>query len=1121
MIPQSVIAQSFARMTPTPRMHVPGELIVRFAPNFLHCIECLARTRRFSQVTGRPTLDEVLRRHRVSEIVPLFREVNARTRPAPRAKSVTSKLRSELDQVYVMQADREINLLELAADLRRDPLVVSAEPNFLYEAAIVPRGALAEKTLERSEPSFPDDPFLNSSGSWGQAYPDLWGLFQIGAPSAWEVSQGDGVVVAVLDTGVDVDHEDLSEKVWRNLDEDPGDGEDNDGNGLSDDIHGWDFTTCVRRDGGGNCVEPKLRGPNVGDPVGHGTHVSGIIAATGSNGIGIIGVAPHAQIMPVKVLDESGFGALSDISAGFVYAAEMGARVINASFAGPPSDCMRLAIEYAAVAHDAVVIAAAGNGPQPLERGLYPAILPQVLAIGALTHTETVASGSNYGGGLDLVAPGGGGDDEGNGVVRPGQSVLSLLADGSILSTETALIVADKYARTSGTSMAAPHVSGVAALVLGRNPGFSRVEVTQVLIDSAQNVGEPGWDRTSGHGRVDAAAAVAVQHTPVGQIESPENDARIYPWQFPIVIRGVISASRQVRSWVVTVERPGVRCEIARGTEPVDGILAVWEQISGCTSPGIRYDIVVSVEDGEGRIVHSSRTVRLIDQKFAAVPFPDRFGEGGFSLTMDAMGQHLGAVRASSTAGPRLDIYDVNTRQIRAVSGAQNPVISPDGRFASFSSIGTLGSLVVHDIDAEQSSRYLPPHADVLSLSSSDEARIVGFTSRADLDPTVGNDDRSREVFLFDRDNELVWQLSNGSAGSPNFEPQHVAVSRNGRTIAYVDRHPRTSRSLPQVFVYDTESQQTISLTGPGKPVTSGQRPSISADGNLIAVEGIHIAVVDVASGSVTLVSEPSWTAIDPQISANGAMVAFSSRRELDTSVGNPDESPELFVRATDGSEMVQVTDNITGLQPEFVANGDLTRFLVRALGRLPGPEIAPDLVRLVPVDTDNQGPILDSLAASGFHAKEGQVFSVPIVATDPNEDYVTVYAELQNNGNERVAVEKFALVQTTSGQGTLTFIPHYEQAGTYRIRLAAFDDHGGWDARTYTLTIDDTPRPGDANCDGRVEPTDVDYVVAAIFTDAASTCDATDVNGDGVFSAADLSGSVMMLLNPGNLNAR
>ncbi|MCB0371363.1 MAG: S8 family serine peptidase, partial [Bdellovibrionales bacterium] len=152
-------------------------------------------------------------------------------------------------------------------------------------------------------------------------YDDLWGLKKINTEDAWDLTQGEGVVVAVVDTGLDLTHADIAENVWTNEGEIPGNGIDDDQNGYIDDVHGWDFGD---------------QDNDVDDFQGHGTHVAGTIAAVGNNSEGIIGVAPKSKIMPVKGFSSYGGGTTSSLAAAIVYAAMNGADVISNSWGCNP-----------------------------------------------------------------------------------------------------------------------------------------------------------------------------------------------------------------------------------------------------------------------------------------------------------------------------------------------------------------------------------------------------------------------------------------------------------------------------------------------------------------------------------------------------------------------------------------------------------------------------------------------------------------------------------------------------------------------------------------------------------------------------------------------------------------
>ena len=284
-----------------------------------------------------------------------------------------------------------------------------------------------------------------------------WGLNRINAPEVWtghkdlQGVNGQGALVAVIDTGVDLDHVDLASNIWTNPYEIAGDGLDNDGNGFIDDVHGWDF----------------VDNDNHSDESGgtsHGTHVAGTIAAV-NNGFGQTGVAYGAKILPIRVLGPYG-GYSSDVAAGIRYAAEMNADVINLSL-GASSFSSRIydSIRYA-TGLGSVVVMAAGNKAQA-QPG-YPARHANEygLAVGALNSAGELAGFSNRSGDRELAY-----------VTAAGVSVYSTIPD-------------NRFAYYSGTSMAAPHVSGAVALLRSYDPPLS-VDAIVDLLTSTTGPNQP------------------------------------------------------------------------------------------------------------------------------------------------------------------------------------------------------------------------------------------------------------------------------------------------------------------------------------------------------------------------------------------------------------------------------------------------------------------------------------------------------------------------------------------------------------------------------------------------------------------------------------------------------
>ncbi|NWF62025.1 MAG: S8 family serine peptidase [Fischerella sp.] len=276
--------------------------------------------------------------------------------------------------------------------------------------------------------------------------PDLggnnWGADMVKAPEVWAKGYtGEGVIVAVVDTGVDYNHPDFSTNIWTNSKEIAGNGKDDDGNGYIDDVYGWNF------DGNNN---------NSFDDNGHGTHVAGTIAGV-KNSFGVTGIAYNAKIMSVKVMDSSGQGYYSAIANGVRYAVNNGARVINLSLGGSSSDSyLQSAVQYAASKGAIVVMAAGNNGGSVPD---YPARYAENwgLAVGAVDKYNNLASFSNRAGTNPLAY-----------VTAPGVNIYST-------------IPGNKYASYSGTSMATPHVAGVVALMLSANPNLTDSQVRQII----------------------------------------------------------------------------------------------------------------------------------------------------------------------------------------------------------------------------------------------------------------------------------------------------------------------------------------------------------------------------------------------------------------------------------------------------------------------------------------------------------------------------------------------------------------------------------------------------------------------------------------------------------------
>ena len=301
-----------------------------------------------------------------------------------------------------------------------------------------------------------------------------WNMRIIQADDAWGISPiNQNIVVAVVDTGVQWNHPDLAANIWINND-DCGDGIDNDSNGYIDDCRGWDFI--------GNENDPM-------DESGHGTHVAGTIGAITDNGVGVAGLAQQ-MIMPIRVLGPNG-GPDWVVADGITYAADNGADVINLSLGCycPSLTLTKNAINYAYNDRNVLVTAAAGNDNTSFKH--FPSGFKNAMAVAATDNNDKKTTYSNFGRAIEIAAPGG---DSGEGRI----------SRTYVFST----YLTNSYAFAIGTSMATPHVSGVAALILSQDSSLTNLVVRDILKNTADDLGNPGWDQYYGEGRVNAYAAV-------------------------------------------------------------------------------------------------------------------------------------------------------------------------------------------------------------------------------------------------------------------------------------------------------------------------------------------------------------------------------------------------------------------------------------------------------------------------------------------------------------------------------------------------------------------------------------------------------------------------------------
>ncbi|MFL6291568.1 MAG: S8 family serine peptidase [Thermoanaerobaculia bacterium] len=515
-----------------PPKRVAPEILVGFNDRVSECAEARFR---LDGALHRSSLDSLFRRFGVSDVRAVFRTAENRPVPVAELRRREEETARQVREAFPERERRGGNLLKTAgaAPGLFHVYRLTLAPDADVEAAVAafrqdPHVALAEPNSLMSIQALPDDTFADpdrdgswSEASWDQPYADLWGLARTGWAEVWERQAeiwpdagrvgGGGITVAVIDTGVDYRHPDLAANVWRDSKQRPG----RDFVDIQLSIyvrHG--YVPIPGEDYRGRDFDPS-------DRSGHGTHVAGTIAAVAGNGAGIAGVAWKARLMPLRVGftirtpggDAAGLLELDDIAAALVYAADQGADVVNMSFGATGEEplLLRKALQYAHD-HGVVLVASAGNEGSDAARS-YPASDPDVICVGAAVSSDRRIHFSNWGGRVDLAAP--------------GSDILSLRAAGTALTGAGNLAGEDQlYIRASGTSMAAPHVAGAAALLLSRHPDLTPAAVLARLASSAAPTGETtvrdGRTYPFGAGRLDLPRALEVEAEPAILLHSFE-----------------------------------------------------------------------------------------------------------------------------------------------------------------------------------------------------------------------------------------------------------------------------------------------------------------------------------------------------------------------------------------------------------------------------------------------------------------------------------------------------------------------------------------------------------------------------------------------------------------------
>ena len=495
-------------------------------------------------------------------------------------KSRSSTYRSNIDRAYLLRFSLLADLATLKATFGKSDYIEAVSLNCL-------RPTLVDVIV-------PNDP----------KYTEQWSLPAMKLPEAWTIEKGNkNVVIAIVDSGIDYRHDDLANKIWVNQDEIPDNEIDDDENGYVDDVYGWDFTDAPNLQAEGDFVE----GDNEPiDESGHGTHVAGIAGAVPDNGIGIAGVAWNCSLMAVRAGLSLGGGSRmqdDDSAAAIVYAADNGADIINMSWGSKQqSFVIRDAIEYA-YARGVVLIGAAGNSNEA--ESIFPAAYRKVIAVASTNQFQQRFYRSNYGASVDISAPGNG-----------------------IISTQ----IDNGYRLLTGTSMAAAHVAGVAALMLSKRPALTHEEIRQILINTADTVSEEDSDlpepKFVGAGTVNAYRSLLASSALQARILSPEtHSGGSSPIANNIKFIGT-AGGYKFKSWQLLYENSSTPSTFVPINEPVSQqksseTLFVWDTIASTmnfeqgVAEGV-YTVRLEVTGRDGSKTHD-QVVLTIDRSPAKI----------------------------------------------------------------------------------------------------------------------------------------------------------------------------------------------------------------------------------------------------------------------------------------------------------------------------------------------------------------------------------------------------------------------------------------------------------------------------------------------------------------------
>ncbi|MDX2165759.1 MAG: hypothetical protein SF182_01795 [Deltaproteobacteria bacterium] len=600
------------------------------------------------------------------------------------------------------------------------------------------------------------------------------------------------------------------------------------------------------------------------------------------------------------------------------------------------------------------------------------------------------------------------------------------------------------------------------------------------------------------------------------EIASPQSDAILADDALPFAVRGTIQlGASPLRSWELSVGLPGKSARrLAHGDTPVtDATLASLRLGNRLRlRPGLRYALTLDATDTDGRTAQSVAYFRISRIRFARVPVPDRFDQGGFNQAISRAGTRIVVERTGRDANNDLHntvwLFDTTTRELRAVALGFTPALSGDGRqilFVPESAPGTRATLYNVDSERQQTifRAFLP---GTLNNDGTLFTSLVTFGT-AEV-PEAG-----RGVFVLDLDTQRTTRISQGPL------PQYVddlTVSSDGPYTAFSSATPldptATTGEQAQVFLYDDRSQSLRQVSNRQAPTARAYAPALSADGSTLVyrADDSRLLIVDLPHGAERTLLDVSSTGdyIDSYyLSDDGRFLGFTSSADLDPSVGNEDHSYQLFVMDIRSGGIQQATD-VPGVGAFVAMDGHADTMILDVGGELQvGNEtFYLNISRVVRRRPNNTPPALDTPLR--MRTYQGRTTQLAFSAIDPDGDPITYFAQLKEAPETQLR-QHFASVLDDHGNGIaqLTMTPDSDLVGTYHLLVAAFDDAGAVTARVTELTVEPVHDAGDGNCDGRVSADDVSALLPVLLNLAGlpDCIESADINGDSALTIADL----------------